>query len=250
MLAVAGIALLLVFVSLGVWQVKRLAWKVDLIQRVEQRLSMPPGELPAQAWLDGFDASTQEYLPVQTEGHWLYPLTVLTQATTELGSGYWVLTPLQRPDGNRVLVNRGFVPAQQREQWLNGGAVPGAAAVVKVTGLLRLTEPEGGYLRRNDPGAQRWFSRDVAAIAQASGLTQVAPFFIDAGLPDATPRLPDTQAPGTWPREGLTVVRFSNSHLVYAVTWFGLAAMVLAAMAFVVRYERRLRQLGQGQVQP
>ena len=46
---------------------------------------------------------------------------------------------------------------------------------------------------------------------------------------------------GPWPREGLTVVRFSNSHLVYALTWFGLALMVVGAAVVVARYERRLR---------
>lgn len=243
MLATVGIALLLVFLSLGGWQVKRLAWKVDLIQRVEQRLAMPPVALPAQAWQDGFESAGHEYLPLELHGHWMYGHTVLTQATTELGAGYWVLTPLQLPDGHRVLVNRGFVPAQQRELWLTGGAPQGVPVAVKVTGLLRLTEPDGGYLRRNDPGAGRWFSRDVAAIAQAQGLAHVAPFFVDAGLPSATPVLPGSGAEGPWPREGLTVVRFSNSHLVYALTWFGLAAMVVAAMVLVLRYERRLRQV-------
>ena len=68
---------------------------------------------------------------------------------------------------------------------------------VTVTGLLRITEPGGGFLRRNDPAAGRWYSRDVAAIAAARGLETVAPYFIDA---DATPN------PGGLPVGGLTVV--------------------------------------------
>ena len=108
-----------------------------------------------------------------------------------------------------------------------------------------MSEPGGGFLRRNDPGAQRWHSRDVAAIAQAQGLDAAAPFFIDAGIPDANAPAPmdaeTSTTAGPWPRPGLTVVRFHNSHLVYAITWFGLAAMVAAAAAYVARYELRLR---------
>ena len=46
--------------------------------------------------------------------------TVLTQATTALGAGYWVLTPLQTSEGTQVLVNRGFVPQDQRARWQGG----------------------------------------------------------------------------------------------------------------------------------
>ena len=107
-----------------------------------------------------------------------------------------------------------------------------------------MSEPGGGFLRRNDPAQQRWHSRDVAAIAQALQLARPAPFFVDAGLPSltapASADLPPAQS-GPWPREGLTVVRFSNSHLVYALTWFGLALMVVGAAVVVARYESRLR---------
>src|SRR5256885_9114449 len=52
-------------------------------------------------------AADHEYRAVQASGHWLAGKTVLTQAVTELGAGFWVLTPLQMDDGNQVLVNRG-----------------------------------------------------------------------------------------------------------------------------------------------
>jgi surfeit locus 1 family protein len=101
-----------------------------------------------------------------------------------------------------------------------------------VTGLLRITEPKGGFLRANDPAAERWYSRDVAAIAAARGLADAAPYFIDA---DAAPN------PGGLPVGGLTIVAFPNSHLVYAITWYGLAVMLAGAVLYVVRDERRVR---------
>ena len=194
MLACVGIALFLGFVALGTWQVERRAWKHALITRVEQRVHVPPQPLlPASQWPQ-VNAADHEYLPVTVQGRWLADKTVLTQAVTELGAGFWVMTPLQQDDGTQVLVNRGFVPQEQRVQWLATPPPSATPEPVSVQGLLRMAEPGGGFLRANDPAGQRWYSRDVAAIGQALQLPQVAPFFIDAGLPSAP------AADATWPR--------------------------------------------------
>jgi surfeit locus 1 family protein len=96
-----------------------------------------------------------------------------------------------------------------------------------------MTEPKGALLRSNDPVNDRWYSRDVLAIAETKGLSGAAPYFIDADRVAALPAAPVG---------GLTVVNFPNNHLVYALTWFGLALMVLAATVFVLRGEYRLRR--------
>ena len=70
----------------------------------------------------------------------------------------------------------------------------------------------------------------LEAIARARGLADVAPYFIDA---DAA------SDPGAWPRGGLTVIRFPNSHLVYALTWFGMALLSLVGMGLVLRERGR-----------
>ncbi|MOA24417.1 SURF1 family protein [compost metagenome] len=72
----------------------------------------------------------------------------------------------------------------------------------------------------------------MAAIAAAQGLDRAAPYFIDQGRPGAS-------SDQTWPRQGMTVISFHNSHLVYALTWYGLALMVLFAAWLIVRWERR-----------
>ena len=253
LLAMVGMALFAGFIALGVWQVQRLSWKLDLIERVSQRLAAPPGALPAPAQWPTLGVADHEYQTVRMQGTWLNNKTVLTQASTAFGPGYWVLTPLQMADETQVLVNRGFVPQDQRARWLEGAAessvqpAPGSAPVT-VIGLLRKSEPGGGFLRYNNPGEQRWYSRDVSAIAQAQQLSRVAPFFVDVGLPDPRAAMTDaeqrqTPAQDPGPRPGLTVVRFSNTHLVYALTWFGLALMVVGATGVVARYERKLRMI-------
>src|SRR3546814_6267553 len=119
-------------------------------------------------------------------------------------------------------------------------AAPRAAGnpggTVTVTGLRRITEPGGAFLRANDPAANRWYSRDVAAIADARGLGRIAPYFLDA---DAAANA------GGYPVGGLTVVQFRDSHLIYALTWFALAAI---SFFFAWRLWRSGPQIGRAHV--
>lgn len=225
-------AFTVVFVLLGAWQVQRRVWKLDLIARVEQRLHAAPAPAPgADAWpaISRDDA----YRRVRLSGAFDHDAETLVQAVTEKGPGFWVLTPLKTDRGFTVLVNRGFVPTGRKAPATRAaGQVTGPVAVV---GLLRVSEPHGGFLRENQPGQGRWYSRDVQAIAVAHRLARVAPYFVDA---DAAPN------PGGWPQGGLTVVRFPNSHLIYALTWFGLALLTCGAGLYVARDARRIRSEG------
>lgn len=223
--------------ALGIWQVQRLQWKLALIERVEQRAHAAPIAAPRQAEWAAISRESNEYTRVQASGVFDHSRETLVRASTELGSGFWVLTPLQTTAGFWVLVNRGFVSAANRAQ----ASRPSSIGQQTVNGLLRLSEPNGSALQHNDAAAGRWYSRDVQAIAAsvaldarpgATALVAVAPYFIDA------PASQDTQE---WPRGGLTVLSFYNNHVIYAVTWFVLAAMVAAAAAYLLHSERQLR---------
>lgn len=217
------------FSALGAWQVQRLAWKRELIRQVDARVHAVPVPAPRPEVFAAVTRQRDQYRRVVVSGRFDHGRETRVKAVTDLGPGSWVLTPLAENRGFTVLVNRGFVPAERAAPETRAeGQVEGP---VVVTGLLRITEPGGGFLRANDPAGDRWFSRDVAAIAEARGLRgPVAPYFIDA---DAAPN------PGGWPRGGLTVVRFANSHLVYALTWFGLALMSACGAVLWWREERR-----------
>ncbi len=230
-LVAAGIGVVVIvcgLAALGVWQLQRLAWKTDLIARVEARVHAAPVPAPGRAQWPAVNRDDDEYRRVALGGTFLHDRETLVQAVTELGAGYWVLTPLDDGNGMVTLVNRGFVPTDRRTPATR--AAGQVAGRVTITGLMRMSEPGGAFLRSNDPDGDRWYSRDIAAIAQARGLDGAAPYFIDA----------DAGAdPAGYPRGGLTRLTFPNSHLVYALTWFAMAAVAAGMFAAFVRHLRR-----------
>ena len=218
-IAVTGIAVVVTLLALGTWQVQRLAWKRELIAQVDARLEAKP--VPAPIAVRPDDA----YRRITATGVFAPGRDSFVQASTVRGPGWWVITPLRTAEGRFILINRGYVPART--------APPPASDQISVTGLLRLTEPGGGFLRSNDPAADRWYSRDVAAIAARRGLGASAPYFIDADADaDASATIPNA------PVAGLTVVRFPNNHLAYAITWFILAGMAIAGLIYWIAAAR------------
>lgn len=216
------------FLALGTWQVERRGWKLALIARVEARVHLPATPAPGVTEWPLLGAASHEYRHVWASGTLLNSAETLVQATTELGAGFWVLTPLRRQDGTSILINRGFVAARRE---------PGSdSAITRIEGLLRLPEPRGGFLRLNDPSANRWYSRDVTAIAAARHILSVAPYFIDA---DAATDAGDPRGASNAPVGGLTVIDFYNNHLAYAIIWYTLAAMIPAALWLGIRDIRR-----------
>lgn len=232
--ALAAFAAFAVLVGLGIWQLERLAWKESLIAQVEDRIHEAPVTLPDEADWPKVSFAEDEYRRVSVQGRFRHDLEVQVYALIDTaadgsgGPGYWVVTPLALADGAYVLVNRGFVPPDRRApSTREQGQVEG---VVTVTGLLRMPEEAAMFTPPNDPAKDAWFVRDPEAIAAAKDLLRVAPFLIDA---DASAN------PGGLPRGGLTRISFPNRHLEYALTWFGLAASLLAVFAALVWSRRR-----------
>ncbi len=221
------------FFALGVFQVKRLAWKEALLARIDRHVNAAAVPVPKPMQWPSVSRESHEYLRVSVQGRFRNDLALRVRASTVLGPGYWVVTPLRTTQGTWLLVNRGFIPLDFKWPMTSEGA--GHADQQSLTGLLRLSEPGGTWLQSNAPASNRWYSRDVLAMANHLGLSgPVAPFFVDAtALPQQ-----DTLV---WPRPGLTVLYFNNNHLSYALTWFSLAAMTLAAMMYVLLHRRKMR---------
>jgi surfeit locus 1 family protein len=222
-------ALLLAFglIGLGVWQVQRLAWKQHLIAAVESRKDAAPISAAGPDQWASLSPEQHVYRRVTAHGTFRHDQSVLVQAVTERGGGFWVMTPLD-VGGYQIFINRGFVPPDKKD--VATRAMANDSAPVTITGLMRFSEPKGGFLRDNDAAADRWFSRDIPAIAKAKAVRHAAPYFIDA---DAAPNK------GGYPIGGLTVVTFTNNHLVYALTWFALAGIAFFFAWMLWRWPRQ-----------
>lgn len=255
-LVACAVLVVAVLLALGTWQVQRLQWKLALIERVDARVHAEPVPAPGPQDWARVSAETDEYKHVHLTGVFLPEYSTKAQATTERGPGYWLLTPLCLAHGGNgagiVMVNRGFLPldaAAKLDASLSNTVPAGtdacaAAALagrapVRVNGLLRISETKPGPLglRVNEPAQNRWYARDVHAMAAARGLqsARVAPYFVDA---DAG-QYADDLDPAARPYGGMTVISFPNNHLVYALTWYALAVMMAAALAWAIRDERR-----------
>jgi surfeit locus 1 family protein len=219
-----------VLIALGTWQLERKAWKETLIAALTERLAAPPVALPPpRAWAS-LDQTSNEYRRVKFSATFDHGKEALVYAAASAfrpdvsGTGYWVFTPARLADGAFVIVNRGFVSEARKEEATRAaGQITGP---LEITGVLRWPEPRHWFSPADDPAHKLFFTRDPLAIAAAEGIRPVAPFYVEQESP---------VPPGGLPQPGKLVVRLRNEHLQYAITWYGLALVLVVAFAVWAR---------------
>ena len=224
---IAVLIALAILLSLGQWQVQRLHWKQDLLATIDQRVGGEPSDLETllQQWREGGDV---EYVPITVSGSYQHEGEQQLLATYNGQSGWHLYTPLVTRDGQTIIVNRGFVPfdlkAAADRSW------PRLEEPVTIIGLARnpLSAKPGWLVPENDPGGNTWYWKDFQTMSETMGLDQsnLVPFFVD--VQTANPE----QSPG--PIGGVTRIELPNNHLQYAVTWFGLAAVLVVTASILV----------------
>ncbi|HVV26806.1 MAG TPA: SURF1 family protein [Rhizomicrobium sp.] len=199
--------------GLGVWQLERLQWKLALIAEVNGHMAAPPVSLDRVLTMSPGDA---QYRHVTLSGRFDHAHEAYVFTTAEGEPVYHVLTPLRADDGRVLMVDRGAVPKDRLSPATRAQGNP--EGETRVTGVWRTPDAPGFFTPAPDRAHRIWYARDLADIAAADGVTLAAPVVVEA---DATPNH------GGWPKGGQTVVSFRNAHLSYAVTWFGLALVLL-----------------------
>ena len=227
------LAAVAVFAALGTWQLERKAWKEGLIAKLESKLSAAPVALPPRERWSQLSAGQDEFRRVKFSTDLLDQEALIYTSGSAIrpdvsGPGYWVLSPARLPDGGLVIVNRGFVPEGKQDPGTRREGQP--QGVVEIVGAMRWPEARGLFTPNDAPGKNLWFVRDPAAIAAAKGWGTVAPFYIDQEAPPA---------PGGLPKVGPLKPSLPNNHLQYAVTWYGLAFVVLISGFVFVRSRRQ-----------
>ena len=220
-LIVAGL-----LIGLGKWQLDRREWKLAIVERIETRIHDEAVSLTEarDRWRKNQDI---DYTRVLLVGRYLHEHERHAYTIVEGLSGWKVITPLQTASGDIVLVDRGFVREQLKQPAARmRGQIEGIA---ELTGLARASQPRNWFTPANDPAANRWFSRDVPGLIASLPpdlAEKAAPFIVEA---EAAP------VPGDWPRAGVTLLKISNRHLEYALTWFSLAAALIVVFAVYAR---------------
>ena len=213
---------LAILISLGTWQVERLHWKEGLLADIAERQAAAPvplSDIEAMASAGG----DIEYRRVTATGRYVNNKERHFFATWRGQTGYYIYTPLELADGRTLLVNRGFVPYDNKEPEMRmQGQLTDQQTV---TGLARAKLPgkPSWVVPDNDIAKNIFYWKDLDVMASSVGLDKagVLPFFVDA---DSTPN------PAGLPIGGVTQVDLPNDHLQYAFTWYGLAAVLIVVV--------------------
>lgn len=225
---VAGIVGTLLLISLGVFQLYRLQWKEGLLADIAARENAPPISL-SEAMSRHDKGEVIDFTHATAKGRFASPREFQMLTTFDGKPGWQIITPVLGDDGVFVLVNRGVVPDELRNDETRH-----VTEEVTLNGVLRThTAAQGLFSPDNEPEANIWYWWDVPAMlghAEAPADARVAPFVLHL-LPAADPAtFPRAQAPATGLR---------NNHLNYAITWFGLAAVCAVMTGLFMRAQSR-----------
>ncbi|WP_417580058.1 SURF1 family protein [Pelagibacterium sp.] len=233
------LGLMVLFVTLGTWQVERLSEKDALLANVEARFSLDPRPFPAAGvWAD-IDPRTLDYSRFELTGTFDNAATALvfTNLPDPVGRyggvGYWVMAPFELGDGGIVWVNRGFVPEAAAEDFATGGDAPEGRMTIEA--VARRPEMANSFTPEPDLESRREWVRNPDRLTRflEDNTGPIAPITVDM----------TEGAPGALPQGGETQIAFPNRHLEYAGTWYLFAAITPIMLGFWLWRQRRPRNL-------
>jgi surfeit locus 1 family protein len=226
------LAMIAVFVGLGVWQLQRRVEKHALIAALTERLAAEPVPLPPQSEWAKLTAEKDEFRRVHLRASYgAAPDAMVYSSGSTIrddvsGPGTWAFVPARLESGEIIVVNAGFVQNTMQDRAQQDRAITrlitGEAA--DLIGYIRFPESAGRLTPSANIEKRLWFARDHLAMAHAlgwgTGGRTVAPFYVDLEQP---------VSPSLIPKPGPLHVRLKDDHLQYAITWFALAGAVMIA---------------------
>jgi surfeit locus 1 family protein len=232
------LAMVALFVGLGVWQLQRRVEKHALLTALTERLAAAPSPLPPAAQWSALTPARDEFRRVSfTATYQPLPDAMVYSSGSAVrddisGPGTWAFLPAWLPGGETVVINAGFVQNTMQDRAQQDRAVTPLIArePVTLTGYIRFPETAGMLTPPENPAKRLWFTRDHLAMARVLGWGQVAPFYLDLESP-----MPASGIPKPGPLD----VHLRDDHMQYAITWFGLAGAVVIAFGVWLFGQRR-----------
>ena len=214
---------LIILISLGVWQVKRLTWKADILSRIDAEYAVDASSVAIDPSVDlSVDIIKRGYL----KGRFLHDKAILIQSRVYKGNqGYHLVTPFEMVDFNNrvVFVNRGWVPLGMD---IMNKDIYKPEGLIMITGFLRRPFDGNKFIPENIVDKAQWYSIKPDEIAKAKGISQ---FYSNIFYKDGFNK---TRGVSDIPIAASTKVNIANNHAGYALFWF-LMAFVLTVIYFL-----------------
>ena len=211
----AGTACLL---YLGKWQIDRLYWKLDVLNKIDQKIAAAPVPLPVEP-----SESIHKYLSVEISGQFLQESIRVLASKKRYGAGYRIIHVFHT-NGRRLLVDLGFVGLETDYDvdLIND---------ISLVGNLHWPDEVDNFTPEPDLENNIWFARDVERVASALQTEPILIILKDSTLKDQNikPMPIDT-------------THIPNDHLQYAITWFSLA-IIWALMSCLFIWTTRQKAL-------
>ena len=209
---VLGTAILL---SLGIWQLQRLAWKQEVLRAIESKILAPAVKIPQTVLPDA-----HSLLPVRAEGRYKGDTVRVLVSQKIYGAGYRLITAFELVDGRTIMLDRGFTSVR-----LEMPSTPEGRG--QVIGNLQWPQEIDSFTPENDLAANIWFARDVARLAEHLKAEPVLLVLRDSSF--------ETEAATPLPK---MIANIPNDHMNYAITWFSLALIWLGMSGYFLYRSR------------
>ena len=191
---------ILVFLSLGSWQIIRLNWKIDLINSIEESLKSDPVEFNGIGPIN--------FKKVRFEGILDNSKIIYLYSLNENGEpGFDIVNPISI-NNKSYLINRGWVPRDfKSKKYISNES--------KFEGVLKLKSSFNYFKPDNDVNKNYWFTLNDEDLLTYTG-KEFSPFIINN----------ISEQEGIYPKSKQIGANISNNHLKYALTWFSLAVSI------------------------
>ena len=214
-MVVFGVLGTTILLSLGIWQLQRLAWKQEVLRAIESKILAPAVEIPQTVLPDA-----HSLLPVRAEGRYKGDTVRVLVSQKIYGAGYRLITAFELVDGRTIMLDRGFISVRSEMPSTPEGRG-------QVIGNLQWPQEIDSFTPENDLATNIWFARDVARLAEHLKAEPVLLVLRDSSF--------ETEAATPLPK---MTANIPNDHMNYAITWFSLALIWLGMSGYFLYRSR------------